>query len=880
MALVSSLFTAITGMRNHQTMLDVISNNVANVNTIGFKAGRVMFRDLLSQTITGASGYNAATNVGGVNPVQSGTGVAVASVDTRFSQGTLQTTGVATDLAINGDGFFMTKTGTSTLYTRAGSFRFDGNGNLVDASGGIVQGWAATMPTSSTGVLNPLGKLQVDSSRMVDIANITIPTGTTLQAHETTQVSLVGNLDAGANAANLVNSAGVIGTTQLKVYDYTAPQLPPVVPLPTAPSEGLHEYTVGRTTMTFTVYDSLGNAHQMNATLTNLSGTQIPEAQLGENYDNNTWAWTVDTDQGDTTVHLALDNSTYTDPITGDFVRASSSGLIHFNTNGSLDWVTYADRNAEHFGTRYDQLAANDPNIPGGNDLPNTLMMPPAAGFTNLPEAPNDTQNNPNPLLGPIVSPLVNPPGPTIVTNDDLWADIADSDPHNTTVIGFEGATVPEGDFKGDASLSVAPFNQDTVDTVAGLPVLDGAIDNAAFDNPGTPVMTWVNATSQGIFSTGESGLLDGVVGVPLGSPVGTLPVRDAFELNKCSIVLCYQNVPAGSPVPPMFDTPGRLVTMDVAGMTSSTLASTAPARLPPVGDTNTIRSVQDWYVQSFDIDWGTVSVITQADFDRADDAASLVAADWATMVSTGGQLNAPVPPDGPATGTDTEYEEPHTVSATAYSTPSGTGDGVMDGAHLDGSNLDGLDITVPGGSGAAIGDRADDLEMPWDPRVVRTAYGKRDGLTQDATGVWDGDIYRPVYTAKIMAQDGYGEGTLSGVSVDTSGMIIGTFNTTDGSTIYQELARIAVANFANPAGLAKAGDTHWTETANSGTALKGTALSEGRGAVISGVLEQSNVDLSEELTNMIIAQRGFEVNARLVTTSDRILDTLVNLAR
>ncbi|MEK7475481.1 MAG: flagellar hook-basal body complex protein [Candidatus Coatesbacteria bacterium] len=870
---MSSLFTAITGMRNHQTMLDVISNNVANVNTIGFKSGRVMFRDLLSQTIAGASGYNGSTNVGGMNPVQSGTGVAVASVDTRFTQGTLQTTGIATDMAINGDGFFITKTGTSTLYTRAGNFRFDGNGNLVDPSGGIVQGWSASLPTSTIGVVDTLGILQVDSTKTTEIGNIRIPSGSTLQAHETTQVNLVGNLDAGANAANLINSAGVDGTTQLTAYDYTPGTPNPPGPVPTAPTEGAHQYTVGQTQMAFTVYDSLGNAHQMTATLTNLSGTQIPEAALGENYDNNTWAWTVDTDQADTTVHLALDNSTYTDPITGAFVRASSSGLIHFNTNGSLDWVTYADRNAEHFGTRYDQLAANDPNIPGGNDLPTTAMMPPTAGFVNLPEGPNDTVNDPL---------LVQNPINTAAFNNDLWADIADLDPHNSTTIGFEGATVAAGDFRGDASASVAPFSQDSVDTVAGLPLLDGAIDNVPFDNPGVPVMLWMNEPNIGAIpgaGTGDSGSITGVVGTV--APA-TTPARDAFELNKNSIVLVYQNVPAGSPVPPAFDTPGRLVNLDVAGMQSSTQAS--PTLLAGSGVGNTINSVQQWYVQSFNIDWGTVSVITQADFDRADDAASMVSANWATggLPTTQGQLNAPVPPDGPATGTNTEYEEAHLVSLTAYSTPVGTGDGVMDGAHLDGSNFDGTDITVPGGSGAAFGDRASDLEMPWDPRVVRTTYGLRDGLTQDATGTWNAEhtIYTPKFAARMESQDGYGEGTLSGVSVTTDGTVIGTFNTTDGSTIYQELARIAVANFTNPAGLAKAGDTHWTETSNSGSAVKGEALSQGRGAVISGVLEQSNVDLSEELTNMIVAQRGFEVNARLVTTSDRILDTLVNLAR
>ena len=206
MALVSSLFTAISGLRNHQTMLDVISNNVSNVNTIGFKAGRVQFRDLLSQTVSSAFGSDAASGRGGVNGVQIGSGVSVAAIDTLHTQGTLQATGVATDMAINGDGFFVVKDGAQTLYTRAGSFRFDTAGNLVDSSGALVQGWSASSPSvlnASTGVsvTDPFSKLRVDASNPQAINSIQIANTTTMKAQETTSVEMAGSLDAGANAA-------------------------------------------------------------------------------------------------------------------------------------------------------------------------------------------------------------------------------------------------------------------------------------------------------------------------------------------------------------------------------------------------------------------------------------------------------------------------------------------------------------------------------------------------------------------------------------------------------------------------------------------------------------------------------------------------------
>lgn len=760
MALLSSLFTAVSGMQNQQTLLNVISNNIANVGTIGFKAGRVQFNDLLSQTLMNASGPNSTTNQGGINPIQQGAGVTVASIDTVQTQGTFQATGNATDLAVNGDGYFITKSGTQTLYTRAGSFRFDSSGNLVDPSGDFAQGWMAQTPAT-----NPLSPLTIDSSDPTKIGAISIKSGMTLAALQTSNVKMVGNLDAGATASNLSNvPAGTSDTTQITVFDYT-PGAPPV--------ENSHTYTVGQHKMTFSVYDSLGNAHSLTATLTNLSGTQIPEAQAGQLYDNNTWSWTVDTDANDKTVHLALDNSTYVDPTTNQTVRASSSGLLHFNNNGSLDWVGYADRNAEHFGTNFTQLTANDPNIPGGNSLPATPLAAP------LPVAPDEA----NPA--------------------DVWADIADQDPHNSTMIGFEGATVPAGDFQGAADQSVQPFG-----VPAGPPP-----SNEPWDNPGVPELQWNNATGQ---------------------VIGQLPAMDSFALSKLPIVLCYQNVPAGSPLPPQNTTAGTLVTMDVGGMNEST-----GLNLPTSANTG----LQQWYVQSINVNWGTVSTITQADFDRNQD-----------LTTAGGALNV--------------------VNENGAVVPNSTGDGIADGAHTDAS----AGAAVSGGTGAGFGDRADTLEMPWDPRVVRSSLGGRDGLTQDTTGSIDPGtgLYKPSFTARIDSVDGYAEGTLSSVQVSSDGTVVGSF--TNGKTI--GLARLAFARFQNPAGLAKIGNTNFVPTVNSGDAVVGTAGTDGRGAVVGGVLEQSNVDLTSELTNMIVAQRGFEVNARLISVSDTILNDLVNLGK
>ena len=137
--MLRSLFSGISGLRVNQTMLDVTGNNIANANTIGFKSSSTVFQDTLSQMLTGAS--SASTPRGGTNPMQVGLGVQLAATQTNFTQGSTQTTGRATDLMIQGDGFFVTRKGNENLYTRAGSFTFDETGGLVTPTGNRVQGY-------------------------------------------------------------------------------------------------------------------------------------------------------------------------------------------------------------------------------------------------------------------------------------------------------------------------------------------------------------------------------------------------------------------------------------------------------------------------------------------------------------------------------------------------------------------------------------------------------------------------------------------------------------------------------------------------------------------------------------------------------------------
>jgi flagellar hook protein FlgE len=131
-----SMFAAVSGLRAHQTMMDVVANNISNVNTPGYKAAAITFQEALSQILRGPGTS--------MNPLQLGLGVKVASIDPIFTQGATQVTGRTTDVAIQGDGFFIAQRGTEQLYTRAGSFSLDAVGNLVAFNGYQVLGWLST----------------------------------------------------------------------------------------------------------------------------------------------------------------------------------------------------------------------------------------------------------------------------------------------------------------------------------------------------------------------------------------------------------------------------------------------------------------------------------------------------------------------------------------------------------------------------------------------------------------------------------------------------------------------------------------------------------------------------------------------------------------
>jgi flagellar hook protein FlgE len=217
--MLRSLFSGISGLKAHQTMMDVVGNNIANVNTTGYKTSNVVFEDTLSQLIRASAAPTGTT--GGMNPTQVGLGVQIGAIQTNFLQGSAQTTNKATDLMIQGDGFFVLQNGNNEVYSRAGAFTLDTDGNLINSDGMYAMGYAA-----SNGVVNSFGAL----------SKIHLPTGLSVPGSATSAVTLGGNVSP-------------TGTTQLTltptVYDANgAAYAVPVTLTPHNPPDGAYDVNV------------------------------------------------------------------------------------------------------------------------------------------------------------------------------------------------------------------------------------------------------------------------------------------------------------------------------------------------------------------------------------------------------------------------------------------------------------------------------------------------------------------------------------------------------------------------------------------------------------------------------------------------------------
>ena len=332
--MLRSMFSAISGLRAHQTKMDVTGNNIANVNTVGYKSSTTVFQDTLSQVIR--AGGAAVEDRGGTNPAQIGLGVKLASITTNWSQGAAQSTGRSTDFMIEGDGFFVTRQNNEQLFTRAGSFDFDSRGKLVTPNGTILQGWMA----DANGVVNPNGP----------IGDLSVPYGQNVAPRASTQGSVGGNLPSLADPGQSMQTATTMfdaqGVPHQVAYTFTKDALP-----------ATNQWTVSLT----------------------IDGTPtaVAPATLNFNADGS------------------LDDPTPLDPYTVSFtpdpavfpswtgpVDVALSGMTQY---GSANTVTSGEQNGFAAGSLESFVLANDGTITGvySNGLRQSIGQLALAAFTN-----------------------------------------------------------------------------------------------------------------------------------------------------------------------------------------------------------------------------------------------------------------------------------------------------------------------------------------------------------------------------------------------------------------------------------------------------------------------------------------------------------------
>ncbi len=244
--MLRSLYAGVSGLQNHQTRMDVIGNNVANVNTTGFKKGRVTFQDILSQTASGSS--RPSDTKGGVNAKQVGLGMSIASIENIMTQGSLQTTGKNTDLAITGEGFFVLQDGDKTYHTRNGNFMIDRDGTLVNSNGMKVQGW--------TSELFPTGEYLIDTA--APVGDLKIEPGQKVEAKETGAVKFRSNLNSnapilGAEATAAERMLATHGTS-IDIFDPYGN--------PLRLSTSFEKTDLNTWQASFNITDEMGNAYQ------------------------------------------------------------------------------------------------------------------------------------------------------------------------------------------------------------------------------------------------------------------------------------------------------------------------------------------------------------------------------------------------------------------------------------------------------------------------------------------------------------------------------------------------------------------------------------------------------------------------------------------
>ncbi|ENI6570715.1 flagellar hook protein FlgE [Campylobacter coli] len=850
--MMRSLWSGVSGLQAHQVAMDVEGNNISNVNTTGFKYSRADFGTMFSQTVKIATAPTDGR--GGSNPLQIGLGVSVSSTTRIHSQGSVQTTDKNTDVAINGDGFFMVSDdgGLTNYLTRSGDFKLDAYGNFVNNAGFVVQGWNINWDDQT-----------IDSSRTPQ--NIFIDPGMHIPAAKSTEVAIKANLNSGLN----------IGTSSRNLY-------------------------------------ALDSVHGWN------NKTQRPE---DENDTGTTQFYTTSKNAVEVT-EKGVD--------AGSLFNANGQGLNLREGQGI--WVSYAD--AKFTTDRANGANVFDPNLTvaqqnnvifwGNKDISVTLdinlngvriqndnirSLDEAIAYINTFTAPTDTRD------GTGVKAVKKADGSGIefvndnadgttdnMKNIDLTVNVGNSAGERNT-INYDantGVFSPQGgnlttaqndtDWIAGAAQAGQPQNVKVVtahkyiysSNPVTIPPMINPDGGPAFqpnngNRPTDPASAnyWdaiqgsLKNTTERTFRTTEDlrELLqrDARYGVDYnGSGIidNATPTFDANDINQAVKVVVTEN--------------GNFA------ISNANETSTIPANAGAGANAATTDPKNmSFNITAYSNKQGTVST---------NDAFTKIFKAFDGPLVIGNQIKESEQLKLSAFSAGLEIYDSlgskHTLEVQF----------VKQSTTQDGGNEWQMIIRVPepaeinttgeGPTNIIVGTARfnnDGSLASYTPRTINfspnngAAPNQQIKLSFGTSGSNDGLVSsNSASTLTGQATDGYTSGNLKpdAIRVDDKGNILGEF--TNGKTF--AVAKIAMASVANNSGLEEIGGNLFKVTANSGNIVVGEAGTGGRGEMKTAALEMSNVDLSRSLTELIIIQRGYQANSKTISTSDQMLQTLIQL--
>ncbi|WP_153260618.1 flagellar hook protein FlgE [Campylobacter coli] len=842
--MMRSLWSGVSGLQAHQVAMDVEGNNISNVNTTGFKYSRADFGTMFSQTVKIATAPTDGR--GGSNPLQIGLGVSVSSTTRIHSQGSVQTTNKNTDVAINGDGFFMVSDdgGLTRYLTRDGDFKLDAYGNFVNNAGFVVQGWNINWDTQS-----------IDSSRTPQ--NIFIDPGMHIPAAKSTEVAIKANLNSGLN----------IGTSSRNLY-----ALDSVHGWNTKTQRAEDENDTGTTQF----YTTSKNSVEVTEKGVD-AGSLFNAKGQGLNLRDGQGIWVSYADAKFTTDKPA--NVNVFDPNN------------HTNQNGSIFW---GDKdNAVNL-----DITLNGVNIQNAN----IRSLDEAIAYINTFTAPTDTRD------GTGVKAVKKADGSGI----EFVNDNADGTTDNMKNINL---TVHQANTAGERhQINWVAANNNFTATSAKNNANSVWIPTAANVNGNAESIQIITAHKY-VYSSNPVDI--GPMYNPDGGPAfqpnnGNRPTDPAsanywdaiqgslknttertFRTTEDLRELLQRDARYGVDYdgdgsktydPDDINQAVKVVVTENGNFAISNANETSTIPANAGAGTNaatTNPKNMSFNITAYSNKQGTVST---------NDAFAKIFKAFDGVLTVGGQIKESEQLKLSAFSAGLEIYDSlgskHTLEVQF----------VKQSTTQDGGNEWQMIIRVPepaeinttgeGPTNIIVGTARfnnDGSLANYTPKTINfspnngAAPNQQIKLSFGTSGSNDGLVSsNSASTLTGQATDGYTSGNLKpdAIRVDDKGNILGEF--TNGKTF--AVAKIAMASVANNSGLEEIGGNLFKVTANSGNIVVGEAGTGGRGEMKTSALEMSNVDLSRSLTELIIIQRGYQANSKTISTSDQMLQTLIQL--